>query len=69
MPKRTDSEILKDLRDIEVMLSPENLHCDGEISPAQARKRGNKLLKDRSRLIEELGRHVTEIELWGTNFV
>jgi hypothetical protein len=31
-------------------LSPENLHCDGEISPAQARKKYNYLMTVQAQL-------------------
>ena len=31
-------------------LSPENLHCDGEISPAQARKKYNYLMSVKAEL-------------------
>tara|TARA_B100000925_G_scaffold285263_1_gene261363 strand:+ start:1423 stop:1707 length:285 start_codon:yes stop_codon:yes gene_type:complete len=39
-----DQAAVTDLaKSIDAKLSPENLHCDGEISPAQARKKYNHL--------------------------
>lgn len=35
MPKRTEIEILDDLRRVDCALSPENLTCDGELSRRQ----------------------------------
>jgi len=48
---RTQDEIIKDLRNVECGLSPENLHCDGEISrmeKSHARKQteNESVLKD-----------------------
>lgn len=51
---RTQDEIIKDLRNVECGLSPENLHCDGEISVAQARVKERKLLAQREQLVKEL---------------
>lgn len=65
MPKRTEAEILRDLRNIESALSPENLHCDGEISPAQARAKGRKLEAQQRALHKELGRVPSDHELYG----
>jgi hypothetical protein len=62
---RTQNEIIKDLRDVECGLSPENLHCDGEISRAQANRKRIKLEARQRALIKELGREPTYTELWG----
>lgn len=64
MPKRTEAEIIRDLQSIECQLSPENLHCDGEISPSDARAKERKLLAKQKALIKELGRQPTDQELW-----
>jgi len=64
MSKRTDAEIIRDLQAIECALSPENLHCDGEISRSAARTKERKLLAQQKELIKELGRQPTDAELW-----
>jgi len=61
---RTHEEIIKDLRDVECRLSPENLHCDGEISRTQANQKRIKLEKQQRELVKELGREPTHAELW-----
>lgn len=50
------NEIRKLLEDIDCQLSPENLHCDGEISRAQARMKGQALIEKKARLEKELMR-------------
>ena len=47
-------------------LSPENLHCDGEISAAQARKRLTVIRREWKALEKTLGRKVTEDEVYRT---
>jgi hypothetical protein len=64
-PKRPEAEILRDLRGIECALSPENLHCDGEISLSAARRKGVALRRQRRELVQELGREPTVRELYG----
>lgn len=49
-------------------LSPENLHCDGEISPAEAQRKYVRLMKQWRALEAEAGRAVTEDELWGPQY-
>lgn len=49
-------------------LSPENLHCDGEISVAEANRKYNRLMKDWRALEREAGRKVTEDELWSATY-
>lgn len=61
-PKRTNAVILSDICSMYSNLSPENLHCDGEISRTQARYRAtvfNRILKA---LFTEIGRTVSESE-------
>jgi hypothetical protein len=65
MSKRTEAEILRDLRGIESALSPENLHCDGEISRTAAKAKERKLLAQQKALIKELGREPSGAELYG----
>lgn len=45
-------------------LSPENLHCDGEISRTEAARRGRVLRKEWKTLETQVGRRVTEDEVW-----
>ena len=45
-------------------LSPENLHEDGEISIQQARQKERRLLRQWNILENEVGRRVTEEEVW-----
>lgn len=54
--------------DLACQLSPENLCCDGEISMAQARRRAWSLQKKWSELEKEVGRSVTEEEVWQWSF-
>jgi hypothetical protein len=63
--KRPDSEVIADLQRVECNLSPENLHCDGEISRAAAARKGRALNAERRALVKELGREPTSNELWG----
>lgn len=62
--KRTDAEIISDLKRIECRLSPENLTCDGLLSRTEVRRRYTKLNSEKKALIAELGREPTFDELW-----
>jgi hypothetical protein len=64
MTKRTDDQIMLDLQNIEASLSPENLTCDGECTPAEVRSRKAKLVKRQKELHKELGRVPVGCELW-----
>ena len=44
-------------------LSPENLHCDGEISNSQAKKQERRLMKEWRELEKELGKKISPYEL------
>jgi len=46
-------------------LSPENLTCDGELSASQVRVRVARINKEWKSLEAQLGRKVTEDEIWG----
>lgn len=50
--------------DLASALSPENLHCDGEISVAEARKRYRVLMGEWRELEAEVGHKVSEEEVW-----
>ncbi len=45
-------------------LSPENLHCDGEISRADARRKEQGIRRLWRALETKLGRNVSEDEVW-----
>ena len=45
-------------------LSPENLHCDGEISAAQAAKRKAQIMREWAELERQLGRKMTEEDVY-----
>lgn len=62
---RPIAEIIRDLQRVENALSPENLHCDGEISRAAAMRKKKVLDAQRRDLVKELGREPTFDELWG----
>ena len=57
-------ELLEELREVELELSPENLFCDGEITRAAAMRKKKKLEKRWDCAIKALGREPTEAELW-----
>ena len=44
-------------------LSPENLHCDGEITPAQAQQRYRAIMAEWRTLEKQIGREVSEEEI------
>ena len=58
-------EIRKQFAILACQLSPENLHCDGEISRAEAKRRERALLAKWSELERRVGRPVDEAEVWG----
>lgn len=45
-------------------LSPENLHCDGEISLAEANRKYRRLMQNWRALEQAIGRTVSEDEIW-----
>lgn len=66
--KRTEKEILSDLLDVECMLSPENLTCDGELPRYLVQRKERELRSKRRQLVKELGREPTDEEIWGPPF-
>ena len=64
-PKRSDADILTEIRSIYCNLSPENLHCDGEISRSAAARKGAALNRRLRECFVELGRRVSEGEAFG----
>ena len=45
-------------------LSPENLHCDGEVSLAEAKRRRAQIMREWRALETSVGRKVTEDETY-----
>jgi hypothetical protein len=62
MPKRTEEQIMQEIASCHSRLSPENLSCDGELTPAQTRARGRQIRNSLRSLFRELGREVSEEE-------
>lgn len=62
---QTEADIIARLRDIECELSPENLHCDGEISHKAAMAKYRVLKAEQAVLEQKLGRKLTDTELFG----
>ena len=64
------TEVPRELRQkfvgLECRLSPENLHCDGEISRTQAKKRAAQIRREWRELEKVVGRRVTheEVDKW-----
>jgi hypothetical protein len=57
-------ELMEQLREIENQLSPENLCCDGEASPAWVHREGARLRKARAKIIAQLGYEPTIDEIY-----
>jgi len=57
-------EMKKQFMGLACRLSPENLHCDGEISKTEALRRQRQIMKEWRALEAQLGRTVTEDEAW-----
>jgi hypothetical protein len=53
--------------DLACQLSPENLCCDGELPLSLVRKRYKSLTAQWKKLEKEVGRKVSETELWTCN--
>ena len=56
-----ETEILKAIDRIDCQLSPENLHCDGELPIAQVHIKYKRLMAERNKLEKQLGRKVEGI--------
>jgi hypothetical protein len=63
--KRSEAEILADLRRVNLRLEPEYLYLDGERSRSAAHALEAKLNAERKALVKELGREPTPFEIWG----
>jgi len=60
----TEKEHMNWFAQISCDLSPENLHCDGEISNAAAMRKASGLRAEWKQLEKSLGRKVSEEEAW-----
>jgi type I site-specific restriction-modification system R (restriction) subunit len=61
---KLNDDLYNKFLDLTNQLSPENLHCDGEISNAEAEKEYKRLMKQWRSLEVIAGREVTEDEIW-----
>ena len=50
--------------ELSCQLEPENLHMDGEATPAQVRSRENSIRKEWKALEESIGRKVEDSDIW-----
>lgn len=66
--KRSEAEIIEDLKAVHCALSPDNLACDGELSRFAVKQRQSVLNRQLDALERELGRPATNMELYGRNF-
>jgi len=57
-------ELIDQFDELLNQLSPENLHCDGEISNAEADRKYTRLIKKWRALEKIVGRKVSEDEIW-----
>jgi hypothetical protein len=64
--RRAEKEVLNDIGSVYASLSPENLHCDGEISHSAAMAKARGLNARLKTLFKELGREVSEYEACST---
>ena len=63
-----DKKYLTQFLDLSNRLSPENLTCDGELPQSEVRRKYNKLTKEWKKLEKQVGRTVTEDEVWKVYF-
>jgi len=62
-----NQEIFQKFMSLLCQLSPENLCCDGEASQAYIKQKLSKINKEWKALEKELGRKVSENEIWAGN--
>lgn len=63
-PCKIPNETLDKFIDLASSLSPENLHCDGEISQTEAMRKFRRLTRDWKILEKQVGFEITESEIW-----
>ena len=56
-------DLFKQFEELTCRLSPENLHCDGEISRAQANRRYREIMKEWKALEAKVGHPVSVDEI------
>jgi len=61
---KKEAHIMEKFVSLVSRLSPENLHCDGEISRAEAQRRYRAIMREWIALEKELGRKMTEEEVY-----
>lgn len=59
MKDKLTPEIKKQFQEILIQLSPENLSCDGELTPAQTLRKKNQLLTEWRALENKIGMKVS----------
>lgn len=59
-----DGDVLEGFAGLLNRLSPENLHCDGEITRAQAARRRVVIMREWAALERKAGHEVSEDEVW-----
>lgn len=64
MTKPIDDSVMQQFFDLECQLSPENLHCDGEISRTEAQRKYVRLQKEWKVLEKTAGRKMESEEIW-----
>lgn len=57
-------EAKQEFQSLACRLSPENLHCDGEVSRAEAKRRHAQIMREWRDLESQVGRKVSEDEVW-----
>ena len=62
---RSGREVITDISNTYAELSPENLTCDGELSPAKVQQKRARLERKLKALFKEAGeKHITEMEAY-----
>ncbi len=59
-----EQNLLQDIHNIYCELSPENISCDGELSPSHIKRRYADCHKRLRALFKTLGRSISEDESW-----
>lgn len=58
------ADVKREFSNLACRLSPENLHCDGEVSLAEAKRRRAQIMREWRALEANVGRKVTEDETY-----
>lgn len=57
-------EAKQEFQSLACRLSPENLHCDGEVSRTEAKRRHAQIMREWKALEQRVGRKITEDQVW-----